>query len=48
LVGENSDLNKYATISTNEQGEQVLRINWEEINKVTDPELGNRIEEFIS
>lgn len=47
-VAENSDLGQYATISTNEYGEQILRIDWDAIDTVTDTEEGERIEEFIS
>lgn len=45
---ENSSLAKYANIETNERGEQVLRIDWEAINKVTDEEKGQKIEDYIS
>lgn len=45
---ENSSLSKYANIETNERGEQILRIDWEAINKVTDEEKGQKIEDYIS
>lgn len=45
---DNSSLSKYASIETNERGGQILRINWEAINKVTDEEKGQKIEDYIS
>lgn len=44
----NSSLSKYANIETNERGEQILRIDWNAINKVTDQEKGQEIEDYIS
>lgn len=48
FIGSNSSMTKYANIQTNERGEQILRINWDEINKVTDEEKGQAIEDYIS
>lgn len=45
---ENSDLTKYANVVQNDRGEDVLRINWDLINSVTDTDEGDRIEEYIS
>ena len=45
---ENSDLMKYAKIVQNERGEDVLRIRWDQINLVEDPEQGQRIEDYVS
>ena len=44
---ENSDLLKYAKIVQNERGEDVLRIHWDQINLVEDPEQGQRIEDYV-
>ena len=45
---ENSDLMKYAKIVQNERGEDVLRIHWDQIDLVEDPEQGQRIEDYVS
>ena len=45
---ENADLSAYANVVQNERGESVLRINWDLINQVTDPDKGARIEEYVS
>ena len=45
---ENADLMKYAKIVQNERGEDVLRIHWDQINLVEDPEQGQRIEDYVS
>ena len=45
---ENADLMKYANVTQNERGEDVLRINWDLIDQVTDTEEGERIEEYVS
>ena len=45
---ENSDLSAYANVVQNERGESVLRINWDLIDQVTDPDEGARIEEYVS
>ena len=45
---ENQDLTKYARTETNEYGEQVLRIDWDAINAVTDPDQMERIETYVS
>ena len=45
---ENSDLNKYAGVTQNERGEDVLRIDWDAINAVTDADEGQRIEDYVS
>ena len=45
---ENSDLQKYARFVENDRGERVLRIDWDLIDKVTDTEKGERIEEYVS
>ena len=47
-IADNSSLSKYAEIETNERGEQVLRIDWEAINKVTDADKGQEIEDYIT
>ena len=44
---ENADLMKYAKVIQNEHGEDVLRINWDQINLVEDPEQGQRIEDYV-
>ena len=45
---ENADLTKYANVVQNERGEDVLRINWDLINSVTDTDEGGRIEDYVS
>ena len=45
---ENADLSAYANVVQNERGESVLRINWDLIDQVTDPDKGARIEEYVS
>lgn len=45
---ENANLMKYAKVVQNERGEDVLRIHWDQINLVEDPEQGQRIEDYIS
>lgn len=45
---DNANLSKYAGIETNERGEQVLRIGWEAINKITDADKGQKVEDYIS
>lgn len=45
---ENADLMKYAKVVQNERGEDVLRIHWDQINLVEDPEQGQRIEDYVS
>ena len=45
---ENAELAKYAFITQNEQGEDVLRIDWNAINAVTDEDEGQRIEDYVS
>ena len=47
-IADNSSLSKYAEIETNGRGEQVLRIDWEAINKVTDADKGQEIEDYIT
>ena len=44
---ENKDLNKYGWTETNERGETVLRIDWDLIDTIKDPEEGEKIEEYI-
>jgi DNA repair ATPase RecN len=39
---------KYAKVVQNERGEDVLRIHWDQINLVEDPEQGQRIEDYVS
>ena len=46
-LAENSDLARYADIFQNERGEDVLRINWEQIDLVQDPDKGQRIEDYV-
>lgn len=45
---ENSDLTQYASVVQNDNGESVLRINWDLINSVTDSDEGDRIDDYIS
>ena len=45
---EKADLSAYANVVQNERGEDVLRINWNLIDQVTDPDEGARIEEYVS
>ena len=45
---ENADLTKYANVVKNDRGEDVLRIDWDLINSVTDTDEGERIEEYVS
>jgi hypothetical protein len=45
---ENADLMKYAKVVQDENGEDVLRIHWDQINLVEDPEQGQRIEDYVS
>ena len=45
---ENADLAQYAAFAENERGEQVLRIDWEAIDAITDEEQGSRVEEYVS
>lgn len=45
LMKDNSDLNKYAIYNWDAQ---TIEINWDEIDKVTDVDLGERIEDYIS
>lgn len=47
-LDENSDLTKYANIQTNEYGEQVIRIDWEAIDAITDQDKGQEIEDYIT
>ena len=47
-MADNANLSKYAGIETNERGEQVLRIDWEAINKITDTDKGQEVEDYIS
>ena len=47
-MADNANLSKYAGIETNERGEQVLRIDWEAINKITDADKGQEVEDHIS
>lgn len=44
---ENSDLLKYASVTQNERGEDVLRIDWDLINTVDDKEEMSDIEEYV-
>lgn len=44
---ENQDLTKYARTEANEHGEQVLRIDWDAINVVTDSDQMERIETYV-
>lgn len=45
---ENADLMKYAKVVQNERGEDILRIHWDQIDLVEDPEQGERIEDYVS
>ena len=47
LLAENPDMEQYFTVSTDENGEQIIRIDWDAINAVTDTEEGERIEEVL-
>ena len=42
---ENQELSKYATFNWEDQ---TIEINWDEIDKVTDVDTGDRIEEYVS
>ena len=44
---ENSEYKKYAWFEKNEYGEQVLRIDWEAINGITDKKEGEKVEEYV-
>jgi hypothetical protein len=46
-LAENADLNKYANIFQNEDGRDVLRINWEQIDAILDPDKGQRVEDYV-
>ena len=46
-LSEKSSLSKYATATFDEYGELQIRINWDEINKVTNQDLGEKIEKYI-
>lgn len=49
LLANNTDLQKYATANKDAStGERLVRIDWDAINAVTDPEEGQRIEDYIS
>ena len=45
---ENMDLQNYAQVTQNERGEDVLRIDWDAIEAVTDPDQGQKIEDYVS
>ena len=45
---ENADLIKYANVAQNERGEDILRINWDLIDSITDTDEGQRIENYVS
>lgn len=45
---ENPDLNKYASVTQNERGEDILRIDWDLIEAITDTDEGEAIEEYVS
>lgn len=45
---ENADLIKYANVAQNERGEDILRINWDLIDSITDTDEGQRIEDYVS
>ena len=47
-MADNANLSNYAGIETNDRGEQVLRIDWEAINKITDADKGQEVEDYIS
>lgn len=44
---EHSEYKKYAWFEENEYGEQVLRIDWDAINGITDKEEGEKVEEYV-
>ena len=46
-LAENSELNKYANIFQNEEGRDVLRINWEQIDAILDPDRGQQVEDYV-
>ena len=46
-LAKNSDLAKYANIFQDEEGKDVLRINWDQIDLVQDPDKGQRIEDYV-
>ena len=45
---ENKDLQNYAQVTQNERGEDILRIDWDAIEAVTDPDQGQKIEDYVS
>ena len=45
---ENSDLTKYANVTQNEYGEDILRINWDLIDAVKDSKEGERVETYVN
>ena len=47
-IQNNQDLAKYAWVEQNERGEDVLRVDWEAINGITDKKLGEDISKRIS
>jgi hypothetical protein len=44
---ENSDLLQYASVTQNERGEDVLRIDWDAIDAITDKEKGAEVETYV-
>ena len=45
---DNQDFAKYAWVEQNERGEDVLRIDWEMINGITDKKLGEDVSKYLS
>ena len=45
---ENSQLLQYASVTQNERGEDILRIDWEAIDAITDKEKGSEVETYVN
>ena len=45
---DNQDFTKYAWVEQNERGEDVLRVDWEMINGITDKKLGEDVSKYLS
>lgn len=45
---ENSQLLQYASVTQNERGEDILRIDWEAIDAITDKEKGSEVEAYVN
>jgi exonuclease VII small subunit len=47
-LDKNPELAKYFPIAENEAGEWIINIDWEEIDKITDEEEGQKLEDALS